>query len=79
MPWISENHLWLFAAITALIVISDIWAVMRVRKSVTESSNKLMWIIVIVAVPILGVLALLIAGPRHVDTPAKPEQQSTKY
>ncbi len=54
MPWISENHLWLFTAITALIVISDIWAVMRVRKSVTESSNKLMWIIVIVAVPILG-------------------------
>ncbi|KAA8694352.1 MULTISPECIES: PLDc N-terminal domain-containing protein [Pseudomonas] len=79
MGWISENHLWLFAALTALIVISDIWAVMRIRKSKTQSSNKLMWIIVVVAVPIVGVLALLVAGPRHVDTPARPEQQSTKY
>ncbi|AVX26328.1 PLDc N-terminal domain-containing protein [Pseudomonas syringae pv. aptata] len=79
MGWISENHLWLFATLTALIVISDIWAVLRIRKSKTQSSNKLMWIIVVVAVPIVGVLALLIAGPRHVDTPARPEQQSTKY
>ncbi|EKG30525.1 hypothetical protein A584_27361 [Pseudomonas syringae pv. theae ICMP 3923] len=79
MGWISENHLWWFALLTALVVLSDIWAVMRVRKSKTESSNKLMWIIVIVAVPVLGVLALVVAGPRHVDTPAKPEQQSTKY
>ncbi|MEQ4340436.1 PLDc N-terminal domain-containing protein [Pseudomonas syringae] len=79
MGWISENHLWLFTTLTALIVISDIWAVLRIRKSKTQSSNKLMWIIVVVAVPIVGVLALLIAGPRHVDTPARPEQQSTKY
>ncbi|KGS15386.1 MULTISPECIES: PLD nuclease N-terminal domain-containing protein [Pseudomonas syringae group] len=79
MGWISENHLWLFAALTALVVISDIWAVMRIRKSKTESSNKLMWIIVVIAVPVLGVLALVIAGPRLVDTPARPEQQSTKY
>lgn len=79
MPWITENHLWLFTLITALVVISDIWAIMRVRKTVTATNDKLMWMIVIVAVPILGVLALLVAGPRHVPRPADPERQGTKY
>lgn len=79
MPWISENHLWLFTALTALVVILDLWAIMRVRKSVAASNNKLMWMIVIVAVPILGVLALVVAGPRHVSQSASPERQGTKY
>ncbi|MEG5266966.1 PLDc N-terminal domain-containing protein [Pseudomonas sp. JDS28PS106] len=76
---LSESDLWLFTLITALVVIADIWAIMRVRKTVTASNDKLMWMIVIVAVPILGVLALLIAGPRHVPRPAEPGKQGTKY
>lgn len=79
MPWITENHLWLFTALTALVVILDLWAIMRVRKSVASSNNKLMWMIVIVAVPYLGVLAMVLAGPRHVRQPATPERQGTKY
>ena len=76
---LTESHLWLFTLITALVVIADIWAIMRVRKTVTASNDKLMWMIVIVAVPILGVLALLIAGPRHVPRSAEPGKQGTKY
>ncbi|RRV04186.1 hypothetical protein EGJ27_23220 [Pseudomonas sp. v388] len=79
MPWITEGHLWLFTLLTALVVIADIWAIMRVRKTVTASNDKLMWMIVIVAVPILGVLALVVAGPRHVPRPADPAKQGTKY
>lgn len=79
MTWISEGHLWVFTLITALVIISDLWAIMRVRKTVTASNDKLMWMIVIVAVPILGVLALIVAGPRHVPRPAEPEKQGTKY
>jgi hypothetical protein len=76
---ITESHLWLFTLLTALLVIADIWAIMRVRKTVTASNDKLMWMIVIVAIPVLGLLAFLIAGPRHVPRPAEPGKQGTKY
>ncbi|RMQ47418.1 hypothetical protein ALQ04_03880 [Pseudomonas cichorii] len=79
MPWISESGLWLFTALVALIVLADIWAVLRVRKSDTNSSNKLLWIVVIVAVPVIGVLLWVLTGPRHVSRPANPAQEASKY
>ncbi|GFM53559.1 PLDc N-terminal domain-containing protein [Pseudomonas capsici] len=79
MPWISESGLWLFALLVALIVLADIWAVLRVRKSETSSSNKLLWIVVIVAVPVIGVLLWVLTGPRHVSRPANPAQEASKY
>ena len=70
MP-MSETGLWGVVLLVALIILSDLWAVMRVRSSHTSASNKTMWIIGIVAVPILGVLAWVVAGPRHQSGPAR--------
>ncbi|WNW11908.1 PLD nuclease N-terminal domain-containing protein [Pseudomonas sp. DTU_2021_1001937_2_SI_NGA_ILE_001] len=70
MP-LSELGLWTSTLLVALIILSDLWAVMRVRKSRTSASNKAMWIIGIVAVPIIGVLAWIVAGPRHAPDTAR--------
>ncbi|BAP43344.1 PLD nuclease N-terminal domain-containing protein [Pseudomonas sp. 21LCFQ02] len=70
MP-LSEMGLWTSALLVAVIILADLWAVLRVRKSQTNSSNKAMWIIGIVAVPIIGVLAWIVAGPRHASDAAR--------
>lgn len=70
MP-LSETGLWTTTMLVALIILADLWAVLRVRKSQTNSSNKAMWIIGIVAVPVVGVLAWIFAGPRHAPDTAR--------
>jgi len=43
-----------------------LWAINRVRKSEGKASNKGVWIVLIVFVPLFGLIAWALAGPKHV-------------
>ncbi|WP_426234655.1 PLD nuclease N-terminal domain-containing protein [Pseudomonas sp. TWP3-2] len=56
--------IWVVLAVVLLLV--ELWAINRVRKSAGKSSNKGVWIVLIVFVPLLGLIAWALAGPKHV-------------
>jgi hypothetical protein len=49
----------------ALVLIADIWAILNVVQSRSETVPKVLWIAAIILLPVLGFVAWLIAGPRQ--------------
>lgn len=47
-----------------LILILDIWAIVRIIGSAASTGAKVVWVIVIVLLPIVGLLIWLLFGPR---------------
>ena len=47
-----------------LILIADIWAIVNVFQSGASTGGKVLWILLILLLPVLGLLIWLIAGPR---------------
>jgi hypothetical protein len=47
-----------------IILILDIWAIVRVLQSTASTIAKLIWIIVIIVLPVIGLLIWLLAGPK---------------
>jgi hypothetical protein len=47
-----------------LILIADIWAIVNVLGSSASTGSKVVWTIVILLLPVLGLIAWLVAGPR---------------
>lgn len=47
-----------------LIFILDIWAIINVFKSSASAGAKLLWTVVIVLLPLLGLIIWFFAGPR---------------
>ena len=47
-----------------LILIADVWAIVSVIGSRAWLITKAIWVIVILALPVLGLLVWLVAGPR---------------
>ncbi|MBB4862283.1 hypothetical protein HNP46_001121 [Pseudomonas nitritireducens] len=50
--------------ISLIIFALDIWAIISVLKSGAEMPIKIIWILVIVILPLLGLLIWAIAGPK---------------
>ncbi|MGC4007576.1 MAG: PLDc N-terminal domain-containing protein [Pseudomonas sp.] len=50
--------------ISLIIFALDIWAIINVIKSGAELPMKIIWILVIVILPVLGLIIWAIAGPR---------------
>ncbi|MDU4251329.1 PLD nuclease N-terminal domain-containing protein [Pseudomonas sp.] len=50
--------------ISLIIFALDIWAIINVVKSNAEMSMKILWILVIVILPVLGLIIWAVAGPR---------------
>ena len=54
-----------FEPILALIVLAlDIWAIIQILQSANTSGTKLFWVLIIICLPVLGLLAWLVAGRR---------------
>ncbi|MCE1118326.1 MULTISPECIES: PLDc N-terminal domain-containing protein [Pseudomonas] len=54
-----------FNGLVGLIILAlDIWAVLNVLKSSAEVGIKVLWILLIVLLPVLGLIIWAIAGPR---------------
>ena len=51
-----------------LVLIADIWAIINVAQARVENVNKLLWILLILFLPLLGVVIWFFAGPRAPKT-----------
>lgn len=56
----------IWIVLAAVLVLIELWAINRVRKAEGKSSNKLVWMVVIVFVPLIGLIAWALAGPKHI-------------
>ena len=49
----------------ALVLIGDIWAIINILQSSVSNGKKLIWIIVVVLLPLLGLILWFFLGPRN--------------
>lgn len=47
-----------------LILIADVWAIIKTVQSGASTGSKVLWIVVILILPILGVILWFLLGPR---------------
>jgi hypothetical protein len=47
-----------------IILIADVWAIINVIASRATAAMKLVWVLLILLLPILGLIIWLVAGPR---------------
>ena len=54
-----------YGGIVGLIILAlDIWAILRVIQSGASTGAKIVWILVILVLPVLGLIIWLLAGPK---------------
>lgn len=54
-----------FNGLIGLIILAlDIWAIINVLKSGTSTGMKIVWVLLIILLPVLGLIIWAIAGPR---------------
>jgi len=53
-----------------IILVADVWAIVRTFGSSASSGAKVFWIVLILVLPVLGVLIWLVAGPRPIKASA---------
>ena len=46
-----------------IILIADIWAIIKTLESSASTGNKVLWVVVILLLPLLGLILWLILGP----------------
>jgi len=47
-----------------LILIADVWAIVKTIQSRAATGSKVFWVVVILLLPVLGFLIWLLAGPK---------------
>ena len=47
-----------------IILIADIWAIVKTVQSRASTGKKVLWILVIIVLPIIGLLLWLLMGPK---------------
>ena len=53
-----------FGLLGLIILVLDIWAIIKTLGSPASDIAKLIWVLVILVLPVLGLIAWLIAGPK---------------
>jgi succinate dehydrogenase/fumarate reductase cytochrome b subunit len=55
----------LFGGLIGLIILAlDIWAILNVVKSGSDVGKKVLWVLLIVFLPVLGLIVWALIGPR---------------
>jgi hypothetical protein len=49
-----------------LILIADIWAIINVVQSGSSTGGKVLWVVMILILPLVGLLLWVLFGPRQV-------------
>lgn len=60
---IGYNGIW-----GLLILIGDIWAIINILQSSASTEKKLIWVLVVVLLPLLGLILWYFLGPRNGKT-----------
>jgi succinate dehydrogenase/fumarate reductase cytochrome b subunit len=47
-----------------LILIADVWAIINILQSPATTGSKVLWTVVVLLLPVLGLLIWFFAGPR---------------
>ncbi len=47
-----------------LVLIGDVWAIINILQSSADSGKKLLWIVVVILLPLLGLILWWFMGPR---------------
>lgn len=47
-----------------LILVADIWAIVNVFQSAASTGKKVLWIVLILLLPVVGLILWLLLGPR---------------
>lgn len=54
-----------YGGILGLIILAlDIWAIVRVVQSAASTGAKVLWVVVILVLPVIGLIIWLLAGPK---------------
>lgn len=53
-----------YGLISLVILAADIWAIINVLGSGAGTGSKVLWILLILVLPVVGLIIWLIAGPR---------------
>ena len=48
-----------------LILIGDIWALINILQSSVDNGKKLLWVVVVVLLPLVGLILWFFMGPRN--------------
>lgn len=47
-----------------LILVANVWAIVKIVQSAASTGSKVIWIVIILLLPVLGLIIWLIAGPK---------------
>lgn len=47
-----------------LVLIADVWAILNIFQSKSDTLKKALWIVLVLLLPLLGVIIWYFAGPR---------------
>lgn len=47
-----------------LVLIADVWAILNIFQSSADTLKKVLWIVLVLVLPLLGVIIWYFAGPR---------------
>jgi hypothetical protein len=47
-----------------LVLIADVWAIVNIAQSSASTGTKVLWIVLVLVLPVLGVILWFILGPR---------------
>ncbi len=62
MNW-EVNSIW-----GLLILAADIWAIINIIQSSTTNGKKVLWILLVLVLPVVGLIIWLLLGPRGKQT-----------
>jgi hypothetical protein len=47
-----------------LVLIADVWAIVNIVQSAADTGNKVLWVVIVVVLPVLGVILWYFLGPK---------------
>jgi hypothetical protein len=47
-----------------LVLIADVWAIVNIVQSAADTGKKVLWIVLVIVLPLLGVILWYFLGPR---------------
>ncbi|WP_369991682.1 PLD nuclease N-terminal domain-containing protein [Pseudomonas xanthosomatis] len=72
----NDPVMYFWIAIAAIILLVDLWAIVSVLRSDKSDATKVMWSLILVVLPIVGLAIWGVAGPRGIKRgtgPTSPE------
>jgi hypothetical protein len=47
-----------------LVLVADVWAIVNILQSGADTAKKVLWIVLVIVLPVLGVILWFFLGPR---------------